>query len=157
MSNLNVRIVRLEPMRVASFYGFGKTPENEAHLSSQAWLEKMGLKGNKKNYRHFGFNNPDPSHGSPNYGYEIWIPVPDDYQDDGSAEIKDFSGGLFAVTHCEGLHVIGQRWQQLVIWRDQSQYKKGIYKFCFEELLVDPFSAQGEEGYKFDLYLSIQE
>ena len=30
MSDLDVRIVKLEPVRVASFHGFGESPEDEA-------------------------------------------------------------------------------------------------------------------------------
>ena len=76
MSKLDVRIVRLEPMRVASAYGFGASPEGIAHEKMQALLRaKKLLDGYSTKYRHFGFNNPSPAPGSPNYGYEIWVEI----------------------------------------------------------------------------------
>ena len=39
MSKLDVRIVRLEAMRVASAYGFGASPEGIAHEKIQTFLK----------------------------------------------------------------------------------------------------------------------
>ncbi len=84
MSKLDVQIVRLEPMRVASAYGFGTSPEEIAHEKMQTFLKaKNLLDGYGTKYRHFGFNNPNPSPGSPNYGYEIWTEIGSDVQPEG--------------------------------------------------------------------------
>ena len=46
-------------------------------------------------HRLFGFNNPDPSAGSPNYGYEVWIVVDrDEMTPEDGVEIKAIPGGL---------------------------------------------------------------
>jgi hypothetical protein len=41
-------------------------------------------------------NNPNPSPGSPNYGYEFWMTVAGNTPE-GDITVKDFEGGLHAV------------------------------------------------------------
>ena len=60
MSDFEVRIVRLEPLRVASAYGFGASPEEQAWQKLLAWAESQGLMTGDPLPRFFGFNNPDP-------------------------------------------------------------------------------------------------
>ncbi|NIQ80558.1 MAG: hypothetical protein GTN93_21190, partial [Anaerolineae bacterium] len=43
MTELDVRIVELEPMRVASAYGFGPSPEGVAWDKMQAWAREEDL------------------------------------------------------------------------------------------------------------------
>ena len=43
MEELNVRIVRLAPMRVASAYGFGASPEGIAWQTLLDWAKAGGL------------------------------------------------------------------------------------------------------------------
>ena len=75
MEELNVRIVRLAPMRVASAYGFGASPEEIAWQTLLDWAKAGGLLDVAPAPRFFGFNNPSPAPGSPNYGYEQWMTV----------------------------------------------------------------------------------
>jgi DNA gyrase inhibitor GyrI len=145
-----VRIVWLEPMRVASAYGFGPSPEEEAWEKIMAYAEREGLL--EKPHRFFGFNNPSPSPGSPNYGYEQWITVGPEAQLVGDIRIEIFPGGLYAVMRFKGLSRIGEVWQRLVLWREDSQYKRGHHQWL-EELLVDPLLPTDE--YVFDLFLPI--
>jgi len=60
MSNLDVRIVKLEPMLVASFLGFGESPEDLAWKQLIPWAKSKGLLDDAETHRIFGFNNPDP-------------------------------------------------------------------------------------------------
>jgi hypothetical protein len=78
MSELQVRIVQLEPMRVASALGYGESPEPQAWEKILAFAEAKGLDPGEA--RFFGFNNPSPSPGSPNYGYEQWMTVGPDVE-----------------------------------------------------------------------------
>ena len=155
MDDLEVRIVKLEPMRVASFHGYSETPEKDAHEKSIPWMEKSGLLKKPDSYRHFGFNNPNPSPGSPKYGYEIWISIPSDLATEDDIEVKDFPGGLYAVLRCDTLSTIGQDWKKLIAWRETSKYKHGYHQWL-EELLTKPASGN-EEDYRFDLYSPIVE
>jgi DNA gyrase inhibitor GyrI len=155
MNDLEIKIVSLPPMKAVKFYGFGQSPENLAHEAANQWLEEQKLLQTKA-FRHFGFNNPNPSEGSPNYGYEIWI-VPEQWipQDDGAKEVE-FDGGLYAVAHCPSLEVIGEVWQNLVAWKDSSQYISGKHQWLEE--LIQPWEINRTEAdLQFFLYLPIKE
>ena len=152
MSELNVRITDLEPMRVASGYGFGEVPEEEAWDKILAFAQSKGI--DLETARFFGFNNPDPSPGSPNYGYEQWITVDPDVEPDGDIRIVDFPGGLYAVTRFTGLANIGRVLKELVHWVEDSAYGIGS-NYCLENLLT-PKDSRLEE-WVFDLYLPVVE
>jgi DNA gyrase inhibitor GyrI len=154
MTNLEVRITRLEPMRVAWAYAFGESPEVEAWRVLLAFAKTKGLLDDQAEHRFFGFNNPDPSPGSPNYGYEQWMAVDADVEPEGEVQIKEFPGGLYAVARCEGVGNIGAVWQQLVTWCEDSHYKKAHHQWL-EELLTPPDVPY--EEYVFDLYLPISD
>lgn len=150
----DVRIVQLDPMRVAIFYGFSETPETDASDKCTAWLKEMDWYSQPDSYRSFGFNNPDPTPGSPKYGYEIWIPIDPDIDAGENIETKDFRGGLYGVTVCESLDTIGQDWKRLMAWREASKYKPGSHQ-GLEELLTK--FGEEVEKYRFNLYIPIVE
>ena len=152
MSELEVRIVELEPMQVAAVLGYGESPELEAWSKIKAWGEPRGVFRGSKIPRNFGFNNPNPSPGSPNYGYEIWIPVDSGVEGEGDVKIKDFTGGLYAVTRFKGISNIGEMWKKLVEWCEESEYNIAHHQ-CLEELHTSP-DVEPEE-FVFDLYLGI--
>ena len=153
MSELEVRIVNLEPVRVAYTLGFSETPEDDAWKKMRGWAEKNGVLGSPET-RNFGFNNPNPSPGSPNYGYEIWLTVGPDVEGEGDVQIKEFPGGRYGVTRFKDLNNIGKVWKQLVTWRENSEYKCGYHQWL-EELLTS--SEIPPEEYVFDLYLPISD
>lgn len=157
MSELEVRIVELAPIRVASFLGFGESPEEKAWAKLLPWARSKGLLEDREQHRLFGFNNPSPSPGSPNYGYEVWIELDPGVEPEGAEEIVDFEGGLYAVTRCEvpkgQFEVIGDMWKELVTWREDSKYKCGHHQWLEESLPID---KPGTE-FTLDLYLPIAE
>ena len=148
MKDLDVRIVDLAPMRVVCAHGFGEGPEEKAGETIQAFIVERGL----TDFQRFGFNNPDPSPGSPNYGYDIWVTVGPDVAGTSEVEVKLFGGGLYAVTRFKGLQNIGAVWQALVNWRDDSPYQEAHHQWL--EALLTPSDVAMEE-YVFDLYLPI--
>ena len=154
MSELKIEIVRLEPTRMISSYGFGPEPEGIAHEKMQAFLHQKGLLKAGGPLGTFGFNNPDSSSGSPNYGYEIWFPVDNEITPEGDLRVVNFSGGLYAVANFKNLHSIGEVWGELAQWRESSKYQHGHHQWL-EELLSDPDIAI--EEYVFNLYLPITE
>ncbi len=154
MSSMEVRIVRLEPQHVAASYGFGPGPEPIAWEKLSAFIARQGLDKDGQAHRYFGFNNPSPSAGSPNYGYEQWITVDPSVQPDGEIKIKDFPGGLYAVTRCK-LGNITQVWHQLMAWREKSPYRGAGHQWL-EEALNPPIGQQiDEHTMELDLYLPI--
>ncbi len=158
MNDLNVRIVKLEALHVANFLGFGKQPEDEAHTKLSAWAKPKGYFDDLQHHRIFGFNNPNPSPGSPNYGYELWITVGPEVQHDEQANIRDFPGGLYAVMRCELKgdlnETIPAAWKKLFLWRERSRYKRGYHQWLEEHLRPDD-PSEGE--WVLDLYLPISE
>ncbi len=154
MSELKVDIVTLKPMRVISALGFGAEPEGIGSQKISEFGIKKGLFKEGEPQGTFGFNNPDPSPGSPNYGYEIWLPIGPKVEPEGDLRIIDFRGGLYAVTNFTGLANIGQVWGELVKWREASKYRHGNHQWL-EELLVSPDTPLDE--YEFNLYLPISE
>jgi len=93
MSELEIRIVDLAPMRVAYASGFGAEPEVAAWGTLLHWAEGKGLLADLTAVRFFGHNNPDPSIGSPNYGYDQWMTVGPEVVAEGGVKIKTFAGG----------------------------------------------------------------
>lgn len=152
MSDLDVRIVHLEPLHVACTHGFGESPEIEAFEKMLAYVKSTGLDLDDATVRCFGFNNPSPSPGSPNYGYDVWVTVGPDSEPEGDVTIIDFPGGLYGVAGCKGTSNIGVVWQQLVNWLEDSQYRRGHHQWL-EELLTPP--DLDYENYRFDLYIPI--
>lgn len=152
MSEEKIKIVTLVPFKAVSFHGFGETPEDLAHQAANQWIKKHNLFEEDK-FRHFGFNNPNPSPGSPNYGYEIWIAPNQEFTPDPQDKLIDFEGGLYATAYCPKLDVIGQVWQELVNWRDANGYFYATHQWL--EQLHTPWQ-KNRTNYDFTLYLPIK-
>lgn len=152
MNEEKVKIVSLPPMKAISFYGFGESPEDLAHQAANKWLAENNLDQENK-FRHFGFNNPNPSQGSPNYGYEIWIVPTQDFIPAPEDKIVEFEGGLYAAAYCPSLDVIGQIWQELTDWRNANGYFHAPHQWLEE--LHQPW-LKNRTSLEFTLYLPIK-
>lgn len=158
MSDNDVRIVTLEPMRVASFHGFGNSPEYEAMEKLIAWAKPRGLLTDERKGRVFGFNNPDPSPGSPNYGYEFWLELGPEVSVGDEVEVKRFPGGQYAVLRCHALPDGGNifdTWQKLATWQAASRYRHRRQRQWLEEH-IGPLAVEGGD-FILDLYLPVGE
>lgn len=159
MNKLHVRIVNLEPLRVASIHGFGKEPEAQAWQKLTAWAGSRGYLDDQEAHPIFGFNNPNPSPGSPNYGYEFWIVVGPEVEADSEVAMKEFPGGLYAVTFCEVKNApydtIPATWKKLVAWREESRYKAAGHQWLEKHL--SPEGSLSDDNFNLDLYLPIAE
>ena len=154
MAELDVRIVELPALKVASTLGFGSGPELEAWQKMDDFLKQRGLFDRKDTLEFYGFNNPDPSPGSPNYGYEEWVVVPEDLESVEGIEFKTFPGGLYAVTRCTGIMNIHATWKKLVAWREDSPYQHACHQWL--EKWVNPTKEPiSEDQAIMDLYLPI--
>jgi len=154
MSQLRVDIVELPAMRVASALGFGTEPELQASNMIDEFAKKAGLKLDFTKIRMYGFDNPCPSPGSPNYGYEFWLPVDESVEAIPPIEIKTFDGGTFATTRFTGLSNIGRVWKELVAWIENSAYEFGP-EYCHGLEKNDTPFEQDPEKWTFDLYLPV--
>lgn len=150
----DVRIVDLPPLRVASALGFGRNPEREASSRITQFARARGLTLGAPGLRWFGFNNPNPTPGSPHYGYECWITVDQDVAAEPPIEIKRVPPGKYAVTRCVGLENIGRRWQALTVWVEDSPYRVPPHGArCLEEFL-DPEEPDSRK-WVIDLYMEV--
>lgn len=158
MSEVKVQIVRLPALRVASVHGFGRQPETEAWEKLAAWAKSRGYFDDPNNHHIFGFNNPNPTPASPNYGYEFWITVGPEVEPDGEVEIKHFGGGLYAVMHCQvhdqPFETIPAGWKKLVLWRENSRYKDAHHQCLEKHIRVAGTQA---DSFDLELYLPIRE
>ena len=153
MENMEVRIVTLPPMRVAYTCGYGEQPELEAQAKLMAWAAENHLLDGVGQPRFFGFNNPSPASGSPNYGYEMWVTVGPEAQPGGEMAVKAFAGGQFAVLRAKGVENIYPAWQKLLAWVENSPYRIANNE-CLEEHLV--FWQIPLEELTLDLYLPVE-
>jgi DNA gyrase inhibitor GyrI/DNA-binding HxlR family transcriptional regulator len=153
MGELEVEITRLEPMRVASFHAMSENPEEEAAKMLVDWAQPRGLLEDPEEHSVYGFNNPDPKPGDTVRGYEFWIQVDPGFEAEDAA-VKDYSGGLFAVTR---VHVkdpwedIPSAWGRLVEWVEASEYELDP-RVCFEKTL----DVQSDGEFILDLYCPLK-
>ena len=96
---MEIRIVYLPPAEVASYQYVGENPEDSAGEMILEFIRKTGLAGIKPDFRLYGFNNPSPSEGQKEYGYEFWVTIPEDMEVEAPLKKKHFDGGLYAA-HC---------------------------------------------------------
>jgi DNA gyrase inhibitor GyrI len=132
-----IKIVKLTPMRVASAWGFGPSPEGIAWGKLAAYAESHGLFNEGSGSRVFGFNNPNPSEGSPNYGYEFWVTVGEAAEPEGDIRILNFPGGLYAIALFEEPDsdyniTVPAAWQRLDAWVHESGYQAGGHQWLEE-------------------------
>ena len=155
MSGIKVTIERLDPMRIASFRVIGESPEPEAWEKLKSWAEPKGLLDDIEKYPIFGFNNPSPEPGSKVYGYEFWIRIGSDIETESDIEVKEFGGGLYAVTTCKGLSTIGETWMKLWEWVNSSE-SDYVWRKTHELEKLQNLMAP-EEDLEFKLYLPIED
>ena len=163
MKELEVKTVRLEPMRVASARAISKTPEHDAWEKMRAWAEPKGLLEDIEKHPVFGFNNPNPSPDSKEYGYEFWIRVEPDIKPEGEIDVKEFKGGLYAVTTCKLKEELEseffqkegylESWKKIVDWVKSSKYDFAKHQ-CLEKA-HEPGAS--DEELVLDLYCPIVE
>lgn len=154
-----VRIVNLPRLIVASYYVIGDNPEDKCWDKIINLVKEYAL-DEKTGFRHlgFGFNN---SRGE--YGYEIWVVIPEDFQVPEPFERKEFQGGLFAALPTY-LPMVGERWDQLQEWvRENEEFESDFQpekmRYYFEECLdYYTFSSKEivEEKRQLDLLLPIK-
>ena len=142
--------------RVICHNGFGKEPESQAFEKTAAWARKHDLID--RPHRLFGYNNPNPTPGSPNYGYDVWMTVDKTVQAEGEARIVEFTGGLYAVMRLKVTDPgdeIPKAWRKLVLWREKSRYHEGRHQWL-EEHIGSIGDSVNQMPFTLDLYLPIK-
>lgn len=156
MTDLTVEMRDLDEMVVVSGSGFGVEPEPLAWNLIFEFAALHGFDVVSGEHRFFGFNNPNPSPGIPEYGYEQWMTIPPDLEvdPDGPVARKVVPSGRFAVTRFKGLPRITDTWQEFVRWFEESGLEPGgDWQQCYEEML-NP-GEQSPDEWEFELYLPV--
>ncbi len=135
MEDLQVEIVTLPVLRVASGWAFGSSPEDMAWQKLDAWARPLGL-FDAPGARVFGYNNPNPSAGSPNYGYEFLVTVAPDVAPGEGIRIAELRGGRYAVMPATvetdpGVD-IPAAWRRLDRWVAEHGYRMGWHQWLEE-------------------------
>jgi DNA-binding transcriptional MerR regulator/DNA gyrase inhibitor GyrI len=147
---MDVRLIQLKSMRVAYYCAESASPEMDAWSVMLKWVEEKEL-DKLTTTRFFGFNNPCPTEGSPVYGYEVWVTIPENIEVSGEIRIKQFDGGDYAVI-CSHLHNITERWHRLYKWVEDSGYTMAEHQWLEET--ISPIKASSEKM-QLDLYCPI--
>lgn len=153
LSDHDVRIIELKPMKVAWCQIESTSPEKDAWDIMLKWVEEKGL-CDISTTRYFGFNNPSPTKENQLYGYEVWVTVPDGTEGSDKIKVKDFAGGLYAVTNTF-LYDIGERWGKLNNWVSESDFEGGKHQWLEES--IAPSRMWHHKNTQLDLYFPIQE
>lgn len=149
----HVRIIELKPFQVAYYRAESASPELDAWNVLLPWAKAKGLM-DLATTRFFGFNNPNPSPDRPTYGYEVWVTVPQGVTPDGPVAIKEFGGGLYAVTTTY-LYEIQERWQKLVGWMHAGgEWELAQHQWLEES--IDPDKSLGQDTAQLDLFMPIK-
>lgn len=140
--DLNVRIIRLPPMTVASCHCIGEDPEEQAFGLMTDFVQKIRLYDLKPDARMLGFNRPNPGvleDGT--HGYEVWVTIPEDMELPEPFVKKHYNGKrLYAVTTIRFPEF--QIWGDLINWVNNSEQYETDYT---EEELAGQIGGFEEE------------
>lgn len=147
-----VRTIKINPCTVAYYRCVSTSPEQDAWAVMRAWIKKNGL-DLSPNVRYFGFNNPSPEQGNPEYGYEVWVTLSSTISADGVISVKQFDGGVYAVVTANGIPEIGDMWGRLHEWVTSKGYSRGNHQWLEEHIVVD--ESSWSENMQIDLMYPI--
>ncbi len=123
MSEIAVRIERMPALRVAWVRSFGTTPEQDAWRLLSAWAGPAGLLSDTVAHPVFGFNSPAAAPDTLEHGYEFWLAIDGGTQPPDPIGVKDFEGGLYAVTACQLGPTMRDSWKALLRWVHRSPHR----------------------------------
>jgi AraC-like DNA-binding protein/DNA gyrase inhibitor GyrI len=94
-------LTNLPKMRVASYWTFSVSPEDDGDAVIKEWAKKRNLLDPDKGARIFGFDYP--AYFAHKRGYEYWITVPGNFQfnENDICKEKIFPGGMYALITIE--------------------------------------------------------
>ena len=150
-----VTLVNLPPLRVAAAHAFGVEPESTAMERLLGWAGEQNLWPAARPRRFSGFNSPNPSPDSPEYGYEFWMALHESdnpvFTDE--VRLKHFPGGQFAVVRCHGVENLRSSWQGLVNWAE-TNHRPLADNLLLEEFII--WENVSPDRFVFDLYLPLK-
>ncbi len=152
---MDVRMVTLDPMWVASVRVTGESPERDAVAKICEWAAGKGFLAETARHPIYGFDNPPFGRRGGPRGYEVWIRIDREGDADQAVDLKRFDGGRYAVMRCvvhgDPMAEIPAAWGHLAEWVRAQGHKLGPHQSL--EMHIDPAAA----GSKFviDLYCPV--
>lgn len=145
---MEVVIKELTPVRQMTFQAFGTEPEDKAWKKLEQWVKQRNFPMGE-NTPIYGFNNPNPSAGSEEYGYEFRLTLPSEYEPQKGDEPVEFPGGKYASTKIEVKtgEEIPKAWAELMDWFESSPYSQGSHQWL---------EGASPRGLPVELFLPIQ-
>lgn len=98
LTDQDIRIVYLPPVKVASALGIGVEAEHDSDVVMGKFVKDINLFELNSGAKFYGFNNPEfDSNGEfIQHQYEVWATIPDELEVPAPLTKKHFSGGLYA-------------------------------------------------------------
>jgi DNA gyrase inhibitor GyrI len=153
VETLDVRIVELPHLRVASVVGKGPEPELAGWTVLLTWAKANGYL--KEPRRFFGHNiwlPHDSSSSQVTHDYEVWMTLEPDENPGRPVMIKNFRGGLYATLRVENVQNIPGAWDKLMGWLKHSAYHQGTHQWLEEHVRFIDIPV---EEFVLELYLPI--
>jgi DNA gyrase inhibitor GyrI len=115
---MTVRLEKLKLMRAAHVHVLSETPKEDANRKLMGWAERNGVV--KQGARLFG-RNTYPTDNLEPHGYEFFLTIAQDVKSKGDVDLKEITGGSYAVLRFTSLEKIGEAWQKLWKWFEESK------------------------------------
>ena len=161
----DVRILYLPPATVAAYQFEGDDPEDAVGNIIDDFVRKTNLFEIKPDFRHYGFNNPNPVDETNYHGYEMWVTIPEDMEVPAPLVKKQFPGGQYAA------HMIKigdfHEWDWIIGWVNKSDKYEAVWgdPVCMYGLLEEHLNYGTHirnpsflsEGLQLDLLVPIRE
>jgi len=161
----DVRILYLPPATVAAYQFEGDDPEDAVGNIIDDFVRKTNLFEIKPDFRHYGFNNPNPVDETNYHGYEMWVTIPEDMEVPAPLVKKQFPGGQYAA------HMIKigdfHEWDWIIDWVNKSDKYEAVWgdPVCMYGLLEEHLNYGTHirnpsflsEGLQLDLLVPIRE
>ncbi|MDA3852084.1 MAG: effector binding domain-containing protein [Spirochaetaceae bacterium] len=127
---MNVEIKELPQATQMAFQAFGVEPESQAWQKLEQWVKEKNFPL-EENSEIYGFNNPDPTAGNQQYGYEFRLTLPEDFKAAAKDEIINYPGGKYSTASfvLKTGEEIPKAWAILSDWFESSEYKKGNHQW----------------------------
>ncbi len=149
MKSSEIRVLQLEPLRLATLLGSGRTPERSAWRALLDWARQNGCLETTPAPRFFGY---DVWRTKDTHDYRVMMTISADHRRDSTIDIMTLPGGMYAVQRVRGIGNIPQAWQQLDDWLTDSDYQLGHHQWLEEHIA---FIDLPDEEYVLDLYLPL--
>ena len=147
-----VRLVTIPSLCAVVSHGHGRHPEMAAHERLMAWARLHGLPGDPATCLRLGRNNPRPTPGQADYGYDSMLAAVGDLPEPEGLARATVPGGTWAVVRCT-LANIGERWEHLYRWVREHRHEPAGHGL--EELLTEPDESR-PAATVLDLWLPIR-